>query len=60
MGLEPWRVVKILLEMGLAVTTTQTADGYTCKVTGHETTATGVGESFSEALARASWRWTLN
>ena len=49
-----------LLNVGLAVTTRRTAEGYLCEVTGGKHAAYGVAESFLEALSRASWRWVLN
>jgi hypothetical protein len=53
------RIVSTLLSLGLTITTARTSDGYMCKVTGLQT-CTGVGETFAEALERASWRWVLN
>jgi hypothetical protein len=34
--------------------------GYVVEVTGGKKSATGVAETFHEALERASWRWTHN
>ena len=51
-------LVERLLNVGLAITTRRTGTGYTCEVTGGTKPACGVGQTFLEALLRASWRWT--
>lgn len=53
-------LVERLLNLRLTITTCRTKTGYTCEITGYKTRATGVGETFLEALARSSWRWALN
>jgi hypothetical protein len=52
--------VERLLGIGLAVTTERTETGYMCRITGNTKPVSGVAETLLEALARASWRWTLN
>ena len=47
-----------LLSLGLAVEAALTDAGYVIRVIGSKTTATGVAESFTDALLRASWRFT--
>jgi hypothetical protein len=48
-----------LLDLGLMVEAALTAGGgYVVKVTGGETPATGVGDSYLDAFWRATWRWT--
>jgi hypothetical protein len=52
------RVTQTLLERGLTIQSRPALGGYVVHVTGGKTPATGVGETFYEALAHASWRWT--
>jgi len=51
------RVLGILLNLGLAITTTRSEAGWMVRVTGGRREASGVAETACEALARASWRW---
>jgi hypothetical protein len=53
-------LVERLLSVGLAIESALTDGRYVVKVTGGKHAAYGVGETFLEALSRASWRWTLN
>jgi hypothetical protein len=46
-----------LLSLGLAVETAFTAGGYVVKVTGGKTPTSGVGMTYLEAFASATWRW---
>jgi hypothetical protein len=52
------RVTQALLELGLTIHSAMRQGWFVVKVTGGKTAATGVGETFVEALQRASWRWT--
>lgn len=49
-----------LLSVGLAIESALTDGGYMVRVIGGRTVASGVAETFLDALARASWRWVLN
>lgn len=49
-----------LLNVGLVFESALTDGRYVVKVTGGTKPSTGIGETFLEALSRASWRWTLS
>ena len=51
------RVTQVLLELGLTIHSAIRHGSYVVKVTGGKTPSVGVGETFLEALLRASWRW---
>ena len=52
------RVTEVLLGLGLTIHSGPIRGGYMCRITGGKTPAVGVGATFYEAFARASWRWT--
>ena len=52
------RVTQTLLVLGLTIRSAMRQGCYVVKVTGGKTAAIGIGETFLEALQRASWRWT--
>jgi hypothetical protein len=52
------RVTQTLLELGLTIHSARRKGCYVVKVTGGKTPSVGIGQTFLEALQRASWRWT--
>jgi hypothetical protein len=54
------RMLEILLNLGLVVTTARCEASYTVKVTGGRREASGVAETFSDAFALGAGCWVLN